>query len=93
MTTAAIDAADGRRPDHGLVGGALAALKGADAGSGVTTSVRVSLLAGPNCDVILGWDPRAVPADWQRARARYFRLNWLRLRAWLTWLACGCSWP
>jgi hypothetical protein len=93
MTTAAIDAADGRRPDHGLVGGALAALKGCGRRSGVTTSVRVSLLAGPNCDVILGWDPRAVPADWQGARARYFRLNWLRLRAWLTWLACGCSWP
>jgi hypothetical protein len=42
-------------------------------------------LAEPNYEVILGWDPEAVPADWRVARARYFRLNWIR--AGLTWLA------
>jgi hypothetical protein len=44
-------------------------------------------LAEPNYAVILGWDPASVPDDWQVARARYFRLNWLR--AALTWLALG----
>jgi hypothetical protein len=44
-----------------------------------------SRLAEPNYTVILGWDPADVPADWLVARARYFRLNWIR--AALTWLA------
>lgn len=44
-------------------------------------------LAEPNYAVILSWDPDAVPQDWGVARARYFRLNWLR--AALTWLALG----
>lgn len=44
-------------------------------------------LAEPNYDVILGWDPDAVPADWQDARRRYFALNWIR--AVLTWTAFG----
>jgi hypothetical protein len=43
------------------------------------------LLAEPNYAVILGWDPDAVPGDWQRTRTRYFALNWLRGA--LTWLA------
>lgn len=42
-------------------------------------------LAEPNYEVILGWDPEAVPSDWHAARARYFRLNWVR--GVLTWLA------
>ncbi len=42
-------------------------------------------LAERNYAVITGWDPASVPDDWQVARARYFRLNWLR--AALTWLA------
>jgi hypothetical protein len=42
-------------------------------------------LAEPNYAVILGWDPAAVPDDWRTARARYFRLNWIRGA--LTWLA------
>ena len=46
-----------------------------------------SRLAEPNYEVILGWDPRAVPDDWLVARARYFRLNWIR--AGLTWTALG----
>jgi hypothetical protein len=43
------------------------------------------LLAEPNYAVILGWDPDAVPQDWQRTRTRYFALDWLRGA--LTWLA------
>jgi hypothetical protein len=44
-------------------------------------------LAEPNYEVILAWDPAAVPADWRNARRRYFALNWLR--AVLTWTAFG----
>ena len=47
--------------------------------------VMSNRLAEPNYAVILSWDPEAVPADWRTARARYFRLNWIR--AVLTWLA------
>ncbi|XVV08879.1 hypothetical protein ACQP2X_29000 [Actinoplanes sp. CA-131856] len=42
-------------------------------------------LSEPLYDVILGWDPEAVPAGWQRTRGRYFTLNWIR--AMLTWAA------
>ena len=42
-------------------------------------------LAEPNYEVILGWNPEAVPADWRTVRARYFRLNWIR--GVLTWVA------
>ena len=42
-------------------------------------------LAEPNYEVILDWDPDDVPDDWQVARARYFRLNWIRGA--LTWAA------
>ena len=34
--------------------------------------------AEPNYDVILGWNPAALPADWRIFRARYFALNWIR---------------
>ena len=36
------------------------------------------LYAEPNYDVILSWDPEAVPPDWRIARARWLRLNWIR---------------
>jgi hypothetical protein len=39
----------------------------------------------PNYDVILGWDPDAVPADWRDVRRRWLALNWIR--AALTWTA------
>ena len=42
-------------------------------------------LAEPNYEIILGWNPNAVPDDWRTARARYFRLNWIR--GVLTWSA------
>jgi len=43
------------------------------------------LRAEPNYDVILGWDPDAMPADWLTIRSRYFALNWVR--AAFTWAA------
>jgi hypothetical protein len=38
-------------------------------------------LAEPNYDVMLAWDPTAMPADWQAKRSRYFALNWIRAAA------------
>ncbi len=46
-----------------------------------------SLYAEPNYDVILSWDPAAVPEDWTAARARWLRLNWIRTA--LTLVALG----
>ena len=43
--------------------------------------------AEPNYDVILGWDPAAVPANWRAVQSRYFALNWIRGA--LTWTAFG----
>ena len=43
--------------------------------------------AEPNYDVILGWDPAAVPAGWLATRRRYFALNWVR--GVCTWAAFG----
>jgi hypothetical protein len=42
-------------------------------------------LAEPNYDVMLAWEPDAVPAGWKATRQRYFALNWIRAVA--TWLA------
>jgi hypothetical protein len=44
-----------------------------------------SRLAEPNYDVLLAWDPEAMPADWEAGRRRYFTLNWVRAAA--TWVA------
>jgi hypothetical protein len=43
------------------------------------------LAAEPTYDVILSWDPAAVPADWRAVRRRWLVLNWVR--AALTWTA------
>lgn len=43
------------------------------------------LAAEPTYEVILGWDPDAVPADWRAVRSRWLALNWIR--AALTWTA------
>jgi hypothetical protein len=43
------------------------------------------LLSEPTYDVILGWEPDAVPTDWLAVRRRYFALNWVR--AVFTWVA------
>ncbi len=42
-------------------------------------------LSEPNYDVILSWDPQAVPEGWEATKARYFKLNWIRAGA--TWAA------
>ena len=42
----------------------------------------------PLYDVMLAWDPEAMPAEWETAgRKRYFAINWVQLVA--TWAAFG----
>lgn len=37
----------------------------------------------PLYDVMLAWDPAAMPTDWERGRRRYFAINWIQAAA--TW--------
>ena len=39
----------------------------------------------PHYDVMLAWDPDAMPADWEAGRQRYLTLNWIQAGA--TWAA------
>jgi MFS family permease len=39
----------------------------------------------PTYNVILAWDPEALPADWEAGRRTYFTINWLQLVT--TWSA------
>jgi hypothetical protein len=39
----------------------------------------------PAYNVILAWDPQALPADWDAGRRRYFTINWIQLA--VTWTA------
>src|SRR5689334_7151754 len=39
----------------------------------------------PEYKVILGWNPDALPPDWQAGRRRYFAINWVQLGT--TWTA------
>jgi hypothetical protein len=39
----------------------------------------------PTYNVILAWDPDALPADWEAGRQRYFTINWIQLA--VTWSA------
>ena len=39
----------------------------------------------PTYNLILAWDPEALPADWEAGRQRYFTINWLQLAT--TWAA------
>jgi hypothetical protein len=39
----------------------------------------------PTYNVILAWDPEALPADWEAGRRRYFTINWIQLA--VTWTA------
>ena len=41
----------------------------------------------PTYNVILGWDPEALPANWEAGRRRYFTINWIQLA--VTWSACA----
>jgi hypothetical protein len=47
-------------------------------------------LAEPNDDVMLSWDPDALPDGWEARRGRYFALNWIRfLRRWRRSACCS----
>ena len=37
----------------------------------------------PLYDVMLAWDPEAMPTEWQAGRQRYFTINWIQMTA--TW--------
>jgi MFS family permease len=39
----------------------------------------------PTYKLILGWDPEALPADWEAGRQRYFAINWIQMAT--TWTA------
>ena len=39
----------------------------------------------PTYNVILAWDPEAMPADWESGRQRYFTINWIQFAT--TWAA------
>jgi len=39
----------------------------------------------PTYNLILSWDPEALPADWEAGRQRYFTINWIQLG--VTWAA------
>lgn len=39
----------------------------------------------PHYDVMLAWNPDAMPPDWEAGRRRYFALNWIQAAA--TWTA------
>jgi MFS family permease len=39
----------------------------------------------PTYNLILAWDPEAMPADWEAGRRRYFTINWIQLG--VTWSA------
>jgi hypothetical protein len=41
----------------------------------------------PLYDVMLAWDPDAMPAGWDHGRRRYFAINWIQLAA--TWTVFG----
>jgi hypothetical protein len=41
----------------------------------------------PHYDVMLAWDPEAMPAGWEAGRRRYFALNWIQAAA--TWTVFG----
>jgi hypothetical protein len=41
----------------------------------------------PHYDVMLAWDPEAMPAGWEAGRRRYFALNWIQVAA--TWAVFG----
>jgi hypothetical protein len=41
----------------------------------------------PTYNMILAWDPEALPADWEAGRRRYFTINWIQLA--VTWTAFG----
>jgi hypothetical protein len=47
--------------------------------------IVANLWKEPHYDVILAWDPDAMPADWEAGRQRYFAINWIQFAT--TWSA------
>jgi hypothetical protein len=41
----------------------------------------------PHYDVMLAWDPEAMPAGWEAGRRRYFAINWIQAVS--TWTVFG----
>jgi hypothetical protein len=41
----------------------------------------------PLYDVMLAWDPEAMPAQWEAGRRKYFAINWIQLAS--TWTVFG----
>jgi hypothetical protein len=41
----------------------------------------------PLYDVMLAWEPEAMPAEWPVGRRRYFTINWIQMAA--TWTVFG----
>jgi hypothetical protein len=39
----------------------------------------------PTYNLILAWDPEALPADWEAGRRRYVAINWIQMA--VTWAA------
>jgi hypothetical protein len=39
----------------------------------------------PTYNLILSWDPNAMPPDWEAGRRRYFTINWIQMV--VTWAA------
>lgn len=39
----------------------------------------------PHYNVMLAWDPEAMPPDWEAGRAKYFLINWIQMVT--TWSA------
>ncbi len=43
----------------------------------------------PHYDVMLAWDPEAMPPGWEAGRQKYFTINWIQLVS--TWAASDSS--
>jgi hypothetical protein len=82
----------------GLVVAPVVALFDVDEAALVLTAIGLALtvagpllisnrLSEPNYDVMLSWNPDAMPQDWEARRRRYFALDWIRAVA--TWTAFG----
>jgi hypothetical protein len=41
----------------------------------------------PHYDVMLAWDPEAMPTGWEAGRRRYFAINWIQAAS--TWTVFG----
>lgn len=58
----------------------------------VSPLLTSTFFAEPLYNVILSWRPTEPPVNWQNTRARYFRINWLRLGgALLSFLILLCA--